>query len=376
MLVCRECGNKDTLLFAKKKNAFYCRRCISFPMEKVVYHQRQDNQGEMVLAYSLTDAQKELARKLILFYQKGENCLIHAVCGSGKTEIVYPLIEYALKGHQRVGFAIPRKDVVIELVDRIQKVFPKNKVVALYGGHNQEQEGDIIVLTMHQISRYNHYFDLLIADEIDAFPFKDNPLLENFFFRANRGMIVMMSATPSLKWKKHFDDDHILTLNRRFHGAPIPLPQIVILSKFPRLIYLLKKLRYFIKAAKPCLIFVSSIQKSENLSFLLRFFFPKGTYVHSKRENRQKIIDDFKKKRLHYLVTTSILERGITIASLQVIIYDAEQSIYNAAVLEQISGRVGRKKEDPHGEVIYLATTKTFAMEKAYQAIQGHNEGL
>ena len=42
---------------------------------------------------------------------------------------------------------------------RIKEAFPLNDVVALYGGNTKEKEGDIVILTMHQIYRYENYFD-------------------------------------------------------------------------------------------------------------------------------------------------------------------------------------------------------------------------
>ncbi len=376
MPVCPRCGNDDFSLFGKKKGQYYCRRCLSLPVDNVEYVVRNNHQGELTLDYSLTSEQLLLSKKLINFYEKKENCLIHATCGAGKTEIVYPLIERALKDNKRVGFAIPRKDVVIDLFPRIEKAFSKNVVVAIYGGHHEQVVGDITILTMHQISRFEHYFDVLIADEIDAFPFHNNALLEHFFFRSSRGMIVMMSATPSTRWLNYFPKHNILKLEKRFHGFPIPIPEIIVYSGIMRFIYVLKTLRSFIQEKKPCLIFVDTIEKSEVIAYILKFFYKNGTYVHSKREDRVRVISDFKKRKYDYLVTTSILERGVTIPSLQVIVYDANKDIYNAEVLEQISGRVGRKKEDPYGKVIFLGEKKTRAMEKAQHAIIAHNATL
>lgn len=376
MSVCPRCGNSDPTLFGKKKEQHYCRRCLSLPVDMVEYVPRKDHRGKLTLDYSLTPEQLLLAEKIIGFYEKKENCLIHAICGAGKTEIVYPLIERALKDNKRVGFAIPRKDVVIDLFPRLEKAFLKNKVVAIYGGHHEQLVGDITILTMHQISRFEHYFDVLIADEIDAFPFHNNTLLEHFFFRSSRGMIVMMSATPSERWMNFFPKQNILKLEKRFHGFPIPIPEIIVYAGIMRFLYVIKALRKFIQEKKPCLIFVDTIEKSEKISHILKIFYKKGTYVHSKRKDRALVISDFKKKKYDYLVTTSILERGVTIPSLQVIVYDANKDIYNAGVLEQISGRVGRKKEDPYGKIIFLGEKKTYAMEKAQRAIIAYNAAL
>ena len=130
-------------------------------------------------------------------YKKGIDSLVYAVCGSGKTEICLQIIKYAINCGDKVAFALPRRDVAIELHNRLKEIFNFNKVICLYGGHTKDKEGDIIVLTTHQLYRYRQYFSLIILDEIDAFPFKDDPILHSMFYQALSGHYVMMSATPS-----------------------------------------------------------------------------------------------------------------------------------------------------------------------------------
>ena len=102
------------------------------------------------------------------------------------------MIKYVINCGERVGFAIPRKDVVIELSKRFKAIFKQNSVISLYGGHTSAKKGDLIILTTHQLFRYYHYFDLLIMDEIDAFPFKGNEILKAFFYRAIKNKFILM----------------------------------------------------------------------------------------------------------------------------------------------------------------------------------------
>lgn len=376
MWVCKNCGNDNPLFIGERNGNPYCRKCLEMQGEEVSYRLREDVEGEYFLSYSLTEEQQIIAKQLMDNYLHHENSLVHAVCGAGKTEMVYPLISLVLKEGKRVAIAIPRKDVVIELLPRVQQAFKKNKVIAVYGGHHEEKEGDIVILTMHQIYRYQHYFDLVVADEIDAFPFANERMLRHFFLRSSRGPIVLMSATPSDEWEDIVPKKNHLLLSKRFHGYPIPVPKIMLQKEIQKKRFLIHKLRQYEKEKKPCLIFVSSREKAEQLYALLSLFIMKGAFVHSLFEKRNQYVEAFKKGKLLYLVTTSILERGITIAHLQVIIYDAESSIYQEKVLEQISGRVGRKKEDPYGEIYFLAEEVTSAMKKTITSIEKYNDSL
>ena len=157
-----------------------------------------------------------------------QNVLVSAVCGAGKTELTYKVIHQSLILGKQVGFAIPRRDVVIEIFQRLKYVFPLNKVIAVYGGHHQILEGEIIVLTTHQLFRYENYFDLLIVDETDAFPFAGDEVLMNLLKRSLKGEYVMMSATVEKNYLNNFQKEGgcLISLDQRYHGHPLPVPQI------------------------------------------------------------------------------------------------------------------------------------------------------
>ncbi len=378
---CPLCGNKDPKYFGYRNGKIYCRRCISFHGEmasETILSLNKNKFFKANISYTLSQEQEEISLKILEGFKRKKNTLVYAVCGAGKTELVFKVIEYALKKGGHVGFAIPRKDVVIELRERLAKTFDKNKVIALYGGHNNELTGDIIVLTTHQLYRYEHYFDLLILDEIDAFPYKDNPTLEALFKRSIKGNYVMMSATPSKRIIDEFNSPshQILKLFHRYHKNPLPLPKVKIEFLIFKYIFLIKKLKEFIKEDKPVLVFAPTIKESESLFSLVRIFLKGGNVVHSKKEDRPEIISDFRERKYKFLITTSVLERGVTLSNLQVIIFHSDHYLYTSSALIQISGRVGRVKDFPKGEIIYIASKKTKEMEESIETINGYNKDL
>lgn len=328
--------------------------------------------------YKLSAAQEKISNKIVNAIAEQKDVLVHAVCGAGKTELVFGAIERALKKRQRVGFTIPRRDVVIELSERLQNTFKESTVVSLYGGHHEILTGDIVVLTTHQLYRYEHYFDLLIIDEIDAFPYRDNVTLEAFFKRALKGNYIVLSATPSPRLILEFQTEGKVKLDLlvRYHGYPIPLPKIKIVLGYFKIIYLYRLVKNYIAQAKPVLIFVPTIRHGIRVYTLLSLFLKGGQNVSSQSKNRAEIIQDFRHKKYKFLVTTSILERGVTLENLQVVIYDSDHPLYDDSSLIQISGRVGRKIDFPRGEVIFLANKKTPSQTFAIQAIESANKHL
>lgn len=372
---CPICGNTNPIYIGYFKNTPYCRRCLKFIAKQEVENITFNNETVLNLNYELTQKQLVISNQIIDNFKTRKNTLIHAVCGAGKTELTFKLIEYCLKNNLKVGFSIPRKDVVIELYNRLKDVFINSKVICLYGGNTNDLEGELTVLTTHQLYRYKKYFDLLILDEIDAFPFKNNQVLHSFLNRSLKGNLLLMTATISDYKKEKFRNNkfEIIELYQRFHGYKMPVPKIVLKTGIFKLLYLLKKVKEFVDNKKPLLIFVGYIKDSINLFTFINIFVKGGAYLNSKVEKRENIINEFKRGELKYIVTTSVLERGVTLSNLQVIVYDSYKNVFDSQTLIQISGRVGRKKEFPNGEIIFLSYKKTKEMENAIKTIIEEN---
>lgn len=376
--VCPNCGNKDSRYIGYFKGKPYCRKCISYKGEEADNFFKIPSKAYYSLNYSLSEDQKRLSSILVNNYKKGINTLVHAVCGSGKTEIVLEIIQYAIECGDKVGFAVPRRDVVIELYERFSSIFKRNKIALVYGGHTDDLTGDLICLTTHQLYRYKDYFDLLIVDEVDAFPFKGDEVLNSFFERSIRGHHVLLSATPDknllAKYKENGND--IVQLFSRFHGHPLPVPRVIISTQFISFFILIKELKKFVGTKKPVFVFTPTIKMCERINLILKLFVSGGTCVHSKCDDRNKRISDFKNGKFKFLVTTAVLERGVTVKDLQVIVFNADSYIYDRYSLVQIAGRAGRKKDAPDGEVIFIASRSNKEIEGAISDINTANKNL
>lgn len=375
--ICPQCGNKDINKTGMRNGVIYCRACLPFQGQKAPVTSHIPLNLPITLDYELTEEQARIAREINENYINNQNTLVYAVCGAGKTELVYLAIQTALKNGHQIGFTVPRREVVIELAMRIKQTFPLARVISVFGDHTDTLTGNIIVLTTHQLYRYENYFDLLIFDEIDAFPYVGDLVLEAFFKRSVKGVYVLLSATPSDKLLHEFPKyGKVLTLFTRFHNNKIPVPRVNRGYFLFNFMLLIKHLDRFRKRNKPVLIFVPTIREANIIYKLIKFDYKNGNVVHSKVANNSAIIDDFKKGKYQYLVTTTVLERGVTIKGLQVIIYGADHAVYDAASLVQIAGRVGRKKEESDGEVIFIATRKTKAITDAIADIEAKNAYL
>lgn len=187
-----------------------------------------------------------------------------------------------------------------------------------------------------------------------------------------------MSATPSKDTLNKFKSEggNVLTLFQRYHGHPLPSPKIIRAKGIFIYIKLMKRVGQFLKQKMPLFIFTPTIKECELTSLFLSLFFKNGTFVHSQCVDREERIQKFKSNKYSYLVTTAVLERGVTVSNLQVIVFKADSFIYDSYSLIQIAGRVGRKKEAPNGEVIFLVKTITNDVQEACNEINKINTNM
>jgi len=353
---CPRCNNEINDYFYLGSKGYYCRKCISFKRRLITdslknnVYEITSGSEELFLNYELSEKQKIISEKCA-YYVENNDVLLHCVCGAGKTEIVLESIAQALKKHKNVCYAISRRQVVLEIGERLSEIFSKAKVVSVCGGHTSDIYGDIIVCTTHQLYRYERMFDLMILDECDAFPYKGNEVLQNIVKNSVRGHIIYSTATIDEYLTLKLDDGLIqLKLDKRYHGYDLPVPKIILGPKF----YLLIKLFKFVKNNNnPVLVFVPSKLICENYYKIFSRII-NCEMITSLSMNKENIIKRFRDKEVNLIFATTILERGVTFEGVDVVVMYAESAIYDLASLIQMSGRVGRKISKPNGDVLFL----------------------
>ena len=373
---CSFCGNDRPELFDADQSISPCRVCLPYQVPPIRPEQGMKKTHILKLSYSLTDEQERLSSKLLEAIENHEDVMVDAVTGSGKTEIVFASILSCLNQGGKVAFVIPRRDVVRELYPRLKQAFPNSSCIEVFGGHVDELIGDITVLTTHQLYRYEAYFDLIVFDEVDAFPYTGNRLLKQMVKRSRKGSIIYLSATFSSFVLDSFrkQGGRVEHLYTRHHGIAMPTFRFIRMWEWLSYGWILDLLTRWIKQGKPVLIFVPTLAHGQRLFQWLFLFCKKGKWVHASTKTRDQDINAFKQGRLSYLVSTSILERGITLVHLQVIIAFGDHPLMEEKTLIQMAGRVGRKKEDPYGEVVVFSQILTKAMDASQKRLQFANQ--
>ena len=402
-LTCRRCGNQT--IFQENScqcglvDCVYCLKCLNFGKLRTcdkLYHiveatdpySWQRDQSYLAWTGTLSDQQAQASKEICQTYQAGGQRLVWAVTGAGKTEMVFEAVNQALMAGGKVALATPRIDVANELAPRFKKAFPEVTIQLLHGQSEETYaESPFTIGSTHQLIRFKEAFDLLIIDEIDAFPYDGDPML---YFASDRavkktGSQILLTATPNPSHEKLIKEGKlpvsILPARYHRHHLPVPIHQwvgdwhsIIQAGKVP---YVFKRLlgRLLAKGRR-VLVFMPNIDLMLTFVKSCRQVFADYRFesVSSKDPDRIIKVQNMRDGRYDFLFSTTILERGVTFANIDVIVLGSEDQTFTTAALVQISGRVGRKPKWPSGSVYFLHYGKTKASIAAIRQIKTMNE--
>jgi competence protein ComFA len=362
--------------------------CSSSPLKRIEFSPR----------WELSSAQKLVSEEVEAFVASSEDkrarknrqeLLLWAACGAGKTEVCFPAAAWALNQGQRVLFAAPRQDVVHDVVPRLKRDFP-DLAVSVFSGISPERfaPAQFVLATTHQVLRFYHAFDLIFLDEMDAFPYQGNGALAWGLRQSlkSSGKMVYLTATPSREVieKVKRGQMQIVRLPARHHRTALPVPEW---SKFSwefvdggqKISDLeIRGLARWVKdlaMSGPVLIFVPKISWINPLVGRLRQEFPQWEIAGSYSSDpcRKVKIEGLRSKKYQAFISTSILERGVTVPDVQVIVLSADHNVFDERALVQMAGRVGRTQENPGGRAVFLAKKRTPEIEKAISWIKEQN---
>lgn len=346
-----------------------------------------------VLPFSLTRAQEDAALQARTFVEEGKypRCLIWAACGAGKTEVAYGALAAALSRGKEVLYTCPRRETTKEIYRRLQQAFPGVEMTILHGESGSKYApAQLVAATTHQVLRCYRRFDLIILDEVDAFPLAGDGRLYYGLERSLRpgGQILYMTATPppELAAQARRRRLPVIYLPARPHGYPLPEPQIILarglrrpMGRLPRPVVECLRLSLNGDGAS-LLIFVPAVDLvAQVVDWLLecREFEGLGDWVrgcHAALPERETVLAAFRRGEFPVMVTTTLLERGITLPRLNVMVLFAHhRRIFDQNTLVQIAGRAGRTSSFPQGKVWLVADRITPEMAEACRIIRSFN---
>lgn len=398
--MCQRCGNTRNFYPNQclcDKQCVYCLDCVAFgvlrrcdylyDLPALASNDWQRENAYLHFEGKLSPAQQEVSSALVNAFEMQQDHLVWAVTGAGKTEMLFEVIDYALRCGKRVCLAVPRIDVANELYVRFQEAFPEIDVLLLHGqSADNYRYTPLIVCSTHQLVRFYRAFDLLVIDETDAFPFRGDAMLARAVETARReqSTLVYLTATPDQTLRQQVKRGKLTQslVPARYHRQPLPVPKqlfdfqwerALVRGELPKHLY--REMQRLLKNNRRFLVFVPTVKYMQQLEQILRGREPSWRFqaVHAKDEARLEKVQAMRMSTYQFLLTTTILERGVTFEAIDVIVFGSEYRVFSQSALVQIAGRVGRKPWATDGEVLFIGAGRTRATSQAIREIQRMN---
>ncbi|MDR3599931.1 MAG: DEAD/DEAH box helicase family protein [Desulfosporosinus sp.] len=390
---CQRCGERDVeewpSLYGMAATCQSCGSIGSSTSLEVLFRDQcslLDGPSEVLFRphWVLTEAQRLASEQVLEFIQDASaaTALLWAACGAGKTEVCFPSAAWALERGKSVLFAAPRQDVINDVVPRLERDFPDYPLQVLTGTSPVKfRSGGMVLATTHQVLRFWRAFDVVFMDEMDAFPYHGSRALEWGLKHALRpnGKILYLTATPSPTGLKavHQGEMRLIRLPARHHRTSLPVPiwEKIRHSPEPNEEGVWAAQIETLRGQGPVLLFVPKISWIAPWIKCLQRRFPDwridGSY--SSDPGRAPKLERLRQSEFDLFVSTTILERGITLARIQVVVLAADHAVFDERALVQMAGRVGRTQESPEGKVVFMSQRMTSAMKTAIQWIEEQN---
>jgi len=165
----------------------------------------------------------------------------------------------------------------------------------------------------------------------------------------------------------------------RYHKYPIPVPKVVYthqtLKKLSNKQCPKKIITWLMKkkgSDKRVFIFVPHIACGLQLENILKPLI-NCLFVYAEMKERKNIINKFRENELQFIITTTILERGVTVPNVDVCIICGDNQIFDERAIIQIVGRAGRDKKYPTSDVVVFTDFNTSCIKKAIKEIKNMN---
>lgn len=373
---CYRCNHvTEKSLGALPRGEFYCPHCINLGRVSTLnkfYHVPEPNQftvTEPVLTWKgkLSPLQQQASEKISRGMADHVQQLLWAVTGAGKTEMMFAGIAAAIERGERIGIASPRVDVCLELFPRLKAAFANCDIALLHGRQELPYHyAQLTICTTHQLLRFYHAFDNLIIDEVDAFPYAANASLLYATKQAikENGGCLYLTATPGDALLREIKSKRLVVnyLPLRYHGHLLPQIKVRLAFGWRRRLerqqlppQVIQQLQETLRESHRFLLFIPHIADLALVEAALRHSFTTFRFatVHASDPERLEKVQKMRDGDYDFLVTTSILERGVTFPEIDVYVLGADDPVFSSSALVQIAGRAGRAQSRPTGRVIF-----------------------
>ena len=340
------------------------------------------------LPFALTKGQLEAVEsiKQDLSGSTVMNRLIQGDVGSGKTVVAEIAMLAVVKNGYQAAFMAPTEVLAMQHFEGVKKdLEPFGLRIALLCGSTKAAEkrkiyaalaaGEIDILVgthaLIQDKVVYHNLALVVTDEQHRFGVRQRERLSE---KGEEPHVLVMSATPiprTLAIIMYGDLD--ISVMKDMPASRKPIKNCVVGPKYRPTAY--KFMQEQINEGHQIYIICPMVEASENVEAenvieyqeSLMDVFPNDvviSYLHGKMppDEKNRIMKDFAEKKIHILVSTTVIEVGINNPNATVMMIENAEK-FGLAQLHQLRGRVGRGDAQSYC-IMLCATDKQEAMDR------------
>lgn len=359
------------------------------------------NEFEEVIGFSLTNAQKNSIRDIMsnLKSESSMSRLLQGDVGSGKTIVAFiTMINVALSGYQAAIMAPTEilaqqhynnfikliKQLGIEL--SVEFLSSSTKIAQKRIAYENISTGNtkIIIGTHSIIWKDLEYKNLayVVTDEQHRFGVNQRQELANKGYKPH---ILVMSATPiprTLAIMLYGDMD--ISIIDELPVNRIPIKNKVVDSNYEKAAYNL--IEREVNAGRQAYVVCPLVEESENYDCvdvlseyekINKFYAGKINvgllHGQMKSSEKEKIMQEFKDRKIDVLVSTVVIEVGVDVPNATVMVIVDPQR-FGLAQLHQLRGRVGRGKHQSYCVFLILSAGSTSS--KRLEILEKTNDGF
>lgn len=317
-----------------------------------------------ILPFTLTSEQNNIVDQVIEDLQKKErmNRLIHGDVGTGKTIIALIAAYYVVSSNYQVAILAPTELLARQHFELASNIFNKLEFTCelLFSSSNNKQDilnsisngkANIIIGT-HSLIQDRVKFDnlsLVVVDEQHRFGVEQRLKMRD---KGKNVDMLLLSATPIPRTLllATLGDINVSKLEKK----PINSEIKTIIKSEDNIDEIISFLKSRISSEErifwvcPMIDLDEEVNKSNVMQRfnILKKVIKEIAVLHGKMNSDEKnsVINDFKKGSVKVLVTTVVIEVGIDIPSANIIIIE-EAEKFGLAQIHQLRGRVGRGKK-------------------------------
>lgn len=277
---------------------------------------------------------------------------------------------------KRILYITEEKENDINLIDCIKKFTTFRDYSYLRKNKSNLNAAAYLQITNYEMAlKLNKNYDYVIYDDIGNFPqYSRYEILELLAAYYNNGSRIICRSIEQV-----FQNARTIDVPIKDSRMPLAEPRIIttridVNKDIPYVAY--EYLLWSIKSDRKVIIYVPNKEKAENVyNYLINLKESlHNNIMYFKNENDLKLLQNFLKNKKGIIVVDFANEFDLDLKDIDIMVYFADDRIFDYKKLIYFCGKVGRENSTGNGEVVFLARESTKDMETAKDIARSFNK--